>query len=142
MYSARTETAAIMTGSSLRSRLTVRFMGMSGPNLETAFSHWSQFVQLGLRQRGSTRATRSTASVHSAVSYGVRQDSNPATAKSLRTPRASPPRQPMPETTTELSKTARGLPTPLLFDLFDNIEDGFNRFGLIRTIPIKLLKSF
>src|SRR5580658_6533936 len=141
MKAARTATAAMTTGSSLGSRFTVFLTGMSSENLETALSHSSQLAQFGLRQRFSVAATRCTVSVHSAMIQGVRQDSNPPAARSFRTARASPPRQPMPDTTTEQSKTARGLGTAFLFHPFHDFENCRLRFRFSRPIAIQLLES-
>src|SRR5207253_857291 len=60
--------------------------------------------------------------VHSAVSHAVRREIKPRFASNSRILRASPPRQPMPETTTEESITATGF-TSLLFHARDDFHD-------------------
>ena len=137
---ARAATAAMMTGSLFGSRDVGR-TGTSSTSLEAVFSHNSQLAQFGFFHRGSSRATRSTTSAHSSVRKGIRKDWNPPAARSNNT-RLATPRQPMAETTAELSNTARGLCTAFLFHALNDGQHRCRRFGFGTAIRLHRLEPF
>src|ERR1051325_6000078 len=134
-------TAAASTTSSLGSRLTVRLSGTAVFTRETRLSQSSQPAQFGLRQRFSSAATWATDAVHSSTNSAVHTERNARRASRRSTWRESPPRQPIPATTTEVSSAATsGMTFP--FHLADQLDDRGFRFRPVTAVgiePVELL---
>ena len=141
MKRARATTAAMTTGSSFGSRLTVTRIGISSKKTEARFNQSSQARQLLFLQRRSSLATRSTVSDHSAVNQSVRAETNRRKASNRKTARASPPRQPIPETTTDESRTAMGF-TPFLFHAAHDRHHRRNGFASPRAVRLQCFEGF
>src|SRR5258708_15899738 len=86
-----------------------------------ALIHSSQLIQLGFFQLGWVE-TVARVSVHSWVSAGLRSERKRRRARRVNTFRASPI-HPMPETTTEVSRTASTLLHELLPDFSGGLDN-------------------